>query len=306
MIPRPLHPPSLRARVSRPVAIQATEREFAGWVMSHRLGGGPLTEVFQARPAGVREISAASYVLKTVAANTRHPDAAIVALQREAHLARRVTSSHLVPILSANLAHHPPFIVLPYLPGASLAQIVERRERPDIPLALWLARQVAEALVRLHAAGWLHGDIKPANVMVAPSGHATLIDLGCASLIERSTPLRNADRPLVGSLNYLAPELLTSNQSGDVRSDLYSLGVMLFELLSGRVPFSAGDISELVRQHREDRPPDLRIVECRIPRSVCRFVATLMAKHPSRRPPSATEVVSRLAALEIETFAMRR
>jgi serine/threonine-protein kinase len=262
-----------------------------------------MTEAFQAQPTGA---PFASYVIKTVAADAEHPEAAVLALHREAHIARLVVSPHIAPVLSANLAHTHPFIVLPFLPGASLAEVLERGERPFLPLALWLARQVAEALVPLHAAGWLHGDIKPANVVVAPSGHATLIDLGFASLIKRPNQFFDSERPLVGSFNYLAPELLTSNQAGDARSDLYSLGVMLFELLSGRVPFAAGTVGDLVRQHREERPPDLRIVECRIPRSVCRFVATLMAKHPSRRPPSAAEVVSRLAALEIESFAQRQ
>lgn len=267
------------------------------------MGGGTLTEVFLAQPAGSQS---AGYVIKTIADDTSHPDVATAALHREAHVARLVQSSHLVPVLSANLAHTPPFIVLPLLPGASLAEIVERRERIDVPMALWLVRQVAEALAPLHAAGWLHGDIKPANVMVAPSGHATLIDLGFASLLESTAQFAREQRPLVGSLNYLAPELLTANHGGDARSDLYSLGVMLFELLSGRVPFVADEIGELVRQHREDQPPDLRIFECRIPRSVCRLVATLMAKHPERRPTSASDVVARLAALEVETFSQRR
>jgi serine/threonine protein kinase len=107
---------------------------------------------------------------------------------------------------------------------------------------------VAEALDALHAAGWMHADVKPSNVFVSSSGHVTLIDLGFARSADERGSI--ADRPLLGTLNYMAPEVLYSSRGGDIRSDVYSLGVTLFEMLTGRLPFDSQDVAELASQQR--------------------------------------------------------
>jgi serine/threonine-protein kinase len=141
--------------------------------------------------------------------------------------------------------------------------------------------------------------------MLAPSGHVTLIDFGFAHRLSSTTADWIMDLPLTGTLSYLAPELLTSKLHADVRSDLYSLGIMLYEMLTGRVPFSASDPCELARKHREETPHELRLFAPRLPLRLVRLMQSLLAKQPLRRPGSAAEVVKRLTALEIETFADR-
>ncbi len=94
---------------------------------------------------------------------------------------------------------------MPYLEGWSLDDCVAAEQRPALPVALWIARQVAEALEALDAAGWMHADVKPSNIRVSPAGHATLIDLGSARLRGESRSL--ADQPVVGTLAYMAPEM---------------------------------------------------------------------------------------------------
>ncbi len=293
------------ATASRACADKGVVPDIPGWQLVHRLGGGGLTEVFQARPPGSPALHPAGYAVKALSARTHQPAAAYEFLCREAQAARQVESPHVVPLLAANLRQTPYFIVMPFLPGASLAELLASDSRLVLPVALWIARQVAQALDAMHAAGWLHGDIKPSNVMVAPSGHATLIDLGFARRFAESSDAWPAERPLTGSLNYLAPELLTSRIRVDVRSDLSRLGVMLYEMLAGRVPFSAADPAELVRQQREERPQDLRVVAPQLPERIARLVHSLLAKSPSRRPSACRDVVDRLAALEIQTFAER-
>jgi serine/threonine-protein kinase len=224
-------------------------------------------------------------------------------LAREARVGRKVAQSNLVPILAANLDDPPYFVVMPLLEGRTLAREIAGGQRPTLPLALWIARQVAEALEALDAAGWMHADVKPSNIFVSPTGHATLIDLGLARRRGENTPL--CSRPIAGTLAYMAPEMILSTLAADTRSDLYSLGVTLFELLTGRLPFNGSDAAQLAAQHCQELPADLRILAPHLPTRVARLVRQMLAKEPLRRPQTPLELVERLTALEIETFAER-
>ncbi|MGI9454992.1 MAG: protein kinase domain-containing protein, partial [Aeoliella sp.] len=151
--------------------------------------------------------------------------------------------------------------------------------------------------------GMVHGDVKPENLVLAPTGHATLLDLGFASSKEESNDWAN--RPVMGSLAYIAPELVTSTYSAGPPSDQYSLGVMLYELLAGRLPFDGNDPAELVAQHRGQKPVCLRTLRPDIPKSVASLVHSLLSKDPLRRGGTHGELAERLVRLEIDSFAFR-
>lgn len=168
-----------------------------------------------------------------------------------------------------------------------------------MPETLWIARQAAEGLAALHEAGWLHGDLKPEHVLVSDEGHATLIDFGFA----RPLGAASATHAVRGTPRYLAPECLVSTLRVDQRSDLYSLGAMLFHWLAGRAPFDAATHADLARQHRQELPVDLRALVPSLPTGVVVLVRELLAKSPERRPQSAREVIERLWPLEIDAFA---
>ena len=173
----------------------------------------------------------------------------------------------------------------------------------DVPAVLWIARQTAEALDALHAAGWTHGDVSPGNIHVSPSGHVTLIDLSFAR--RRDEDGSAVDRPVMGTFRYIAPEHITSSLATDIRSDIYSLGVVLFEMLAGRAPFLGEDLAELAVEHRQSAPPDLRRLAPQVPREVALLVCQMMAKNPLRRPQTPRELIERLVRLEIGAFCER-
>jgi len=271
------------------------------WQLVDLLGQGRLATVYLARPVGSAVDQPPSYAIKLLRPEWQDDRRGLALLARELQVARKVAHPHLVPVLAAELNVPPYYLAMPLLEGRTLAQRLD--EGPiDLPVALWIARQAAEALDALHTAGWTHGDVKPSNILVAASGHATLIDLGFArNALERCSLV---DRPVLGTIQYMAPEQLSSSWMADIRSDIYSLGVTLFEMFVGRAPFDAEEISELAAQHRQDLPGDLRSLVPYLPTRAARLVQHMLAKQPLRRP-APQEVVRRLTVLEIDTFAER-
>jgi eukaryotic-like serine/threonine-protein kinase len=273
------------------------------WELIRIIGQGQLSIVYQARPAGDQVDRPALYAVKVLQPQWQLNDRGLPILAREVHVSRQVSSPHLAPILAARLDKAPYFVAMPLLQGDTLARRLEARTPVDLSVAFWIGRQVAQALHALHNAGWMHADVKPSNILIGPNGHATLIDLGFARATNEAGSI--ADRPIVGTLNYAAPEIVYSTVGGDIRSDVYSLGVTLFEILTGRLPFDAQDIAELAAQHRHSPLGDLRGLVPHLPTRGARLIRSMLAKEPLRRP-MPQELIPRLAALEVETFAERR
>jgi serine/threonine-protein kinase len=283
-------------------ALAAAPARLGSWDLLHLVGQGQLARVFAARPAGSRDDQPPCYAVKVLHDKWQEDPRGLAILAREVLLSRKVASPHLVPILAAQLNQPPYFLAMPLLSGYTLAKRLSMSPPLDVPAAAWIARQMAEGLDALHQAGWMHSDVKPSNVFVSHSGHVTLIDLGFARAADERVNI--ADRPLVGTVSYMAPEVLYSSTGGDIHSDVYSLGVVLFEMFTGRLPFDASDVAELAALHRQQVPGDVRSMAPHVPTRAARLVQQLLAKEPLRRPPPH-DVVRRLAMLEIETFAER-
>jgi len=296
--------------VARPDAVTAfpprpseTPRRLDQWELVKLAAEGPLARIYRARAAGAAGEGPPPYALKLLRPEHEDDARAVGLFSREARVGRNVAHPHLISHLASHVSRPPYYVVMPWLEGATLSAYLAGSASLDLPVILWTVRQVAEALDALHQAGWRHGDVKPSNIFISPQWHVTLLDLGFAR--RDREPASAAERFIAGTVNYLAPELITSTLRADIRGDLYSLGVVLFELLAGRLPFEGRDLAELATRHQTCRVPDLRTLAPHLPAGVIRLVRQLLAKEPLRRPRTPGELVDRLVTLEIESFGQR-
>jgi serine/threonine-protein kinase len=284
---------------------------------------GTFSRVFRARSADGDVASPPAYAVKRLKPELEDDATAVQFLRREARVGSTVHHPRLAPILAAHVERPPYYLVLPWLAGSTLEAIIERavdeessegtlgrtralvsaKNQPPVSLihALWFARQIAEALAALDEAGWTHSDVKPANVMISPQGHATLIDLGLAR--RPADEDHSIDRAQVGTPLYMAPELFVSSVRPDIRSDVFSLGMVLLELLTGHGSNRWDHLGRSAAPSRRPAPLDTRELSRAAPPSVVQLVQQMLAGEPLRRPQKPAELVSALTAIEIEFFA---
>jgi len=273
------------------------------WELLSPIGHGSLATVYQAKPLDSPVEVPPSYAVKLLKSQWNDTPSALEILRREAVLGRSISHPNIVPVLDSHVSEAPFYTVMPYLAGDTLGNYLEAGRCYSLPVTLWFARQTATALHHMHSAGWIHQDIKPGNIHLNDQGHITLLDLGFARRAHEGGSV--VDRCITGTVRYIAPEMITSSLRADFRSDIYSLGILLYELLSGEPPFVAGDLVDLARQHCEQQPKPLREIAPQVPQDVAELVHEMIAKQPLRRPESAAEVVQRLAKLEILHFDHR-
>ncbi|MGB7295335.1 MAG: serine/threonine-protein kinase, partial [Candidatus Aminicenantales bacterium] len=212
-------------------------------------------------------------------------------LLREAQATARLNHPGIVAIYDAGEADQVPYIVMELVEGHSL------REAGRLSLAevLALVRQIAAALEQAHAGGIIHRDLKPENILITNrSGSAKLMDFGLA--ISQGAQRLTTEGTIVGTFSYLAPELIAGHDPSP-QSDLYALGVMLYELLAARPPFSGATLMEVLSQHLQAPVVPPSTYNTGIPPALEALVVQLLAQQPADRPASAGAVMRALEQL---------
>lgn len=224
---------------------------------------------------------------------------------REIQTEASLTHPNIVPLLDSGDADGIPYYVMPFVAGESLRALLDRVRRLSIDEALRIAAEVADALDCAHRHNVLHRDVKPENILLE-EGHAVVVDFGVARAISRA----NAESPeeritaggmTVGTLEYMSPEQARGDTALDGRSDIYGLGSVLYEMLTGAPPFAARSMQALMALIQASPPPSARAVRPEVPDSVDALVRRCLAKQPRDRFATGGELRLALEASRRET-----
>ena len=257
------------------------------------LGEGGMGKVFRARDERLEE----DVVLKVMKPQLSHDAAVLERFKREIRLARKITHPHVVRIFDFWEAGPLKFLTMEFLEGANLRIELSRRGAFPVPVALRVADQLLQALAAAHAVGVVHRDVKPHNLVMLPSGSVKVLDFGIAQALEGSFTEPAAVTGLVpGTFEYMSPEQV-SGEGLDPRSDLYSAGLVIYELLAGEPAFRGSDRVAVAQQRLTRAPKPPSAINPKVPAAVDGFVLSLLARERDDRPPSARDALAALARL---------
>ncbi|HSE66383.1 MAG TPA: serine/threonine-protein kinase, partial [Gemmatimonadales bacterium] len=220
---------------------------------------------------------------------------------REIRIAARLCHPHIVPLLASDLTDDTLYYVMPYVEGESLRAHLGREPQMSLEATVRIARQVASALSYSHAQGIVHRDIKPENILLT-GGVAMVADFGIAMAVEQAGSSRLTEPGLsVGTPRYMSPEQMGGPIDG--RSDLYSLGCVVYEMLTGEPPFSGRTPAAIMSRHALDPVPRIRTIRPGIPEAVERVLSRALAKIPADRFATADEFAAALEARDTVLLA---
>ncbi len=216
--------------------------------------------------------------------------------ETEARTAQRLRHPDIVQVLEAGDYEGQAWLAMELVAGSSLARYTDRARLLPEPAVLRTGQRIALALAHAHAQRVVHRDLKPANVLVDwPSDTLKIVDFGLARSDDAAATRTGL---MLGTPQYMAPELLAGGRPSE-GSDFYALGVVLFELLSGRLPFETSNMGELLRRAAHEPAPDLRSIQPRTPDALAELLAGLLATRPAQRLADGAQIAGRLRSLRL-------
>ena len=251
------------------------------------LGKGGMATVFRAYQPSMERFVAVKVIHRALATDAL----GLERFRREARLIARLEHPHLLPVYDYDPQHDPPYIVMRYLEGGTLRDVLdEQRKLPPAEIA-HLLKQIASALDYAHRQGVIHRDIKPSNIMIDQDGNAYLADFGIARISGGQGMTQTGFS--VGTPGYMAPEQ-GMGQEVDLRADIYALGVMLFEMATGKLPYDAPTPMAVILEHIQRPVPSILAVNPKLPAGFEGIIEKALAKAPADRYASAGELASDL------------
>src|SRR5262245_54577348 len=276
---------------------------LAGFRVDSLIAQGAMGAVYLAEAPGGRRVA-----LKLLSPELAHDERFRQRFLRESQLAAGLDHPHIVPTIASGEEDGVLFLAMAYVEGSDLRDLLRREGRLEPERAIALVAQVAEALDAAHAAGLVHRDVKPGNILLSEGREdeqAYVCDFGLARHVTSVSSL-TGDRGFVGTIDYVPPEQVEGGPI-DGRADIYSLGCVLFECLAGERPFERESELAVVFAHLNEPPPQITDLRPDLPEAFDGVFATVLAKSPNERYSTCGElVVASRAALQGKTFARRK
>jgi serine/threonine-protein kinase len=274
------------------------------YTVETEIGGGGMSRVYVAEDRSLHRRIVVKVLPPELAGGI-----AVSRFQREITLAARLQHPHIVPLLASGEMQGLPYYTMPFVDGESLRQRLDRAGELPVAEAVRLLREIASALAYAHDNGIVHRDIKPANVLLS-GGISLVADFGVAKALMASATTGESLTSTgiaIGTPAYMSPEQVAADPSVDHRADLYSFGMLAYEMLAGRPPFVGRSPHELLSAHVLDAPEPLETRRAGVPSELAALVMRCLAKRPDDRPKDAHAIVRALDALVTpsETVAPR-
>ena len=253
--------------------------------INDKVGSGDMADVYKAKDHNLNRFVA----IKILKSEFNDDKNFVKKFQEEAQACAGLSHSNIVNIYDVGNEGDIHFIVMELVEGITLKNYIERKGKLEIKEAVGIAVQIAKGIEVAHLNQIVHRDIKPQNIIISKEGKVKVTDFGIAKAVNSNTITDEA----VGSVHYLSPEQARGGYS-DEKSDIYSLGVTMYEMLSGRVPFNGDNTVSVALLHIQSEPIPLRELDPEIPVSVERIVQKCMQKKPERRYLSAVDLIDDL------------
>jgi hypothetical protein len=268
---------------------------FAGrYLVLDELGKGGMGCVYRVLDTKVDEEVALKFINPEIAVDAK----IIERFRTELKITRRITHRHVCRMYDLSTDGQSLFITMEYIPGEDLAAMIQRLGKLPVEKAFVIARQVCEGLAEVHRLGVVHRDLKPKNIMIDRDGEARIMDFGLART-PHGVKLTEVGH-VVGTPSYMSPEQL-NGETVDARSDIFALGVIMYSMLTGRLPFDAQTTLTLALQHKTHRPADPHALNPRVSEELGRTVMKCLAIKKEDRFPSARDLLADLGKAG-ETF----
>ena len=284
------------APVTKTLQLPASELErgttFAQrYEIIEELGKGGMGRVYKVFDKKIKEVVA----LKLIRPEISTDEDTITRFNNELRLARKISHRHVCRMYDLGEEGPSRFITMEYVPGEDLKRFIKRSGGLTIGKAVAIAGQVCEGLAEAHHLGIVHRDLKPQNIMIDSEGNTRILDFGIARFLEGEG--MTTQGVMIGTPDYMSPEQ-AELEDVDQRSDIYALGVILFEMVTGRVPFEGKTPLSIAMKHKTQVPPDPRNFNTQVPDSLSRVILRCLEKEKTKRYQSAEELLADLKNIE--------
>jgi serine/threonine protein kinase len=272
-----------------------TGKQFGPYQIVAPLGEGGMAAVYKAYQPGMDRYVALKVLPHQLANNLQFAGR----FEQEAKVLAKLQHPHILPVFDYGQADGYTYIVMPFIPSGDLTDLLQGQPLP-LPQIRRIISQIGDALDYAHQAGLIHRDVKPSNVLLDERGNCLLTDFGIAKIVESSGKL-TVTGGIIGTPAYMSPEQ-GAGEKLDNRSDIYALGIMLYEMAVGRVPYRAETPMAVIIKHMQDPLPMPRQVNPALPEAVERVILKSLAKQPTDRYTTAAEMVQALQVAIPETL----